>query len=193
MTIAQFIVAYAVCWWLVLFMVLPQGLQMSERPGPGHVPSAPVNPRLKRKFILTTLIAFLPTALIYLVSTQAWAEETIYHVGDGCHHLEKYQPSSDLNATDGAGVNGKKVASADLNPNGNFTMDTVELPLEIPSAGYIDKAAHAADRTGRNVDLSESFIHAGKLTVTRDGDSLLNGKSISGNDYGTDDCDEKKE
>lgn len=193
MTIAQFIVAYAVSWWLVLFMVLPQGLQMAEKPGPGHVPSAPVNPRLKRKFILTSLIAFAPTALIYLVSVEAKAEETIYHVGGGCEPKAKYKPSDDLSTKDGEGAHGKKVKSADLNPNGNFTMDQVDIPLDIPSEKYLDKTAHANNQPGRNVDLSESFIRAGKLSVTKDGDTLLNGKSISNDVYDSGDCNEKKD
>ena len=101
MTIAQFIVAYSVCWWLVLFMVLPQGLAMEQKPGEGHVPSAPANPRLKRKFIITSLIAILPTLLIYFVATEAKAEDTIYHVGGkdngDCDPLETYTTPEGVN------------------------------------------------------------------------------------------------
>ena len=56
---------YAIVWWVVLFTVLPIG-QISyaeagtKTPGGGD-PGAPVNPRLKRKFLTTTWVS----ALIY--------------------------------------------------------------------------------------------------------------------------------
>ena len=108
MTIAQFIVAYSVCWWLVLFMVLPQGVEPEKTPGLGHAPSAPAKPRLKRKIGITSLIAILPTLLIYLLATQAKAEEGIYHASSGCDALETYMPADDVAARDGYGVGGKK-------------------------------------------------------------------------------------
>ncbi|MFZ4540370.1 MAG: DUF1467 family protein [Rickettsiales bacterium] len=186
MTIAQFFVAYATCWWLVLFMLLPSGAQPVQNPAPGHAPSAPANPRLKKKAMWTTLLAILPTLLIYLVATNAKAEETIYHVGsNGCDMLEKYTPSADLSTKDGEGANGKKVKGANLDDTSAFMIGDVDIPIAIPSDNYIDPTKH-------NLDTSQSFIQAGKLTVKQDGDTLLNGKSISGNQYYSGDCNGKK-
>ena len=170
MTIAQCIVAYSVCWWLVLFMVLPQGLTMEKKPGTGHVPSAPSNPRLKRKFIITSFIAILPTLLIYFVATQAKAEDTIYHVGGSgdCAPLENYTMPDGVSTKDGYGVGDKQVLPADLNSSTILgDKDSVDIPLEIPSQKYLDPSKH-------NVDLTESKIQIGKIRVSKDGSVLLN-------------------
>jgi predicted secreted protein len=197
MTIPQFFVAYAVCWWLVLFMLLPSGAAPEQKPALGNAPSAPANPRLKRKFGLATLWAILPTLLIYLVATTAKAEETIYHVGGGCKTLEKHVPAADVLVRDGYGVGDKQVKGANLEGEGAFSTmtDDVTIPLHIPSQTYIDRAAQASGSIntptsihGRNVDLSYSFIHAGELTVKPNGEPLLNGKPILNNDLKTGDC-----
>jgi predicted secreted protein len=141
MTIAQFIVAYAVCWWLVLFMLLPAGAAPAPTPGKGHAPSAPANPRLRLKFRRATLLAFIPTLLIYLVATNVKAQETIYHVGSGCKTLNTHIPAEDLNVRDGYGTGGKKVASANLGGNPNpIATDTIAIPLELPSTRYLNGA-----------------------------------------------------
>ncbi|WP_114391794.1 DUF1467 family protein [Oleisolibacter albus] len=48
---------YFTVWWVVLFAVLPLGVRRSETPAPGHEPGAPAQPRLKWKFLLTSLIS----------------------------------------------------------------------------------------------------------------------------------------
>jgi predicted secreted protein len=175
MTIVQFFVAYAVCWWLVLFMVLPYGLSMPEKPQPGHVPSAPTNPRLRRKFGITTLLAIVPAVLIYFVATAAKAEDTIYRVGSDCAPLSAHVPDADIMATDGQGAGGKKVAPANLN-NESILGDKLSLniPLEIPVDPYLDPAG------SRNVDLSHSFAEVGTLKLEGNDKVLLNGKPIGG-------------
>lgn len=60
MSILQMIIAYSVAWWLVLFMVLPFGIQAPEVPGKGHVPSAPKHLNLKKKFLITSVLALIP-------------------------------------------------------------------------------------------------------------------------------------
>ena len=60
MTILQMIIAYSVAWWLVLFMVLPFGIKAPEVPEKGHVPSAPKNLNLKKKCLITSVLAFIP-------------------------------------------------------------------------------------------------------------------------------------
>jgi predicted secreted protein len=48
---------YLVLWFLVLFTVLPWGIKVAESPEEGHATSAPVNPRLGLKILITTFIA----------------------------------------------------------------------------------------------------------------------------------------
>ncbi|NEX94506.1 DUF1467 family protein [Caulobacter sp. 17J65-9] len=58
---------YLVCWWTVLFAVLPLGTKTHAEMGidlkDGGDPGAPVNPNLKRKFITTTWVS----AIVWLV------------------------------------------------------------------------------------------------------------------------------
>ena len=184
MTIAQIIVAYSVCWWLMLFMVLPHQVAPVKNPQTGNAPSAPANPQIRKKCIWATLLAVLPTLLIYFVATNAKAaDEAIYHASShGCHASATYRPSSDLAIRDAAADS--KVASADLPGTGSdlYTGD-INIPIEIPSANYTNPATH-------NVDLSQSFIDAGRVTVTKRGNTLLNGKPISDNGFNTGDCSE---
>ena len=61
------LVAYLVIWWLVLFMVLPFGVQTQEESGeaiePGTPASAPARSRIGLKLSVTTGIA----ALLWIV------------------------------------------------------------------------------------------------------------------------------
>ena len=64
---------FFVVWWTVLFAVLPLGTRTYAEEGieitDGGDPGAPVNPNLKRKFITTTWIAAVVTAVIWGVVT----------------------------------------------------------------------------------------------------------------------------
>ena len=63
---------YFVVWWIVLFAVLPWGVQSQDEAEdvlPGSDPGAPVRPLLLRKAIATTLVSAAITALGY----GAWA------------------------------------------------------------------------------------------------------------------------
>jgi predicted secreted protein len=53
------IFVYIVVWWVVLFAVLPWGVQRQENPEPGHDPGAPRVTNLKKKLLITTLITFV--------------------------------------------------------------------------------------------------------------------------------------
>ncbi len=55
------IVVFLIIWWLVLFMVLPFGIQREDAPLPGNDPGAPVNPRMWTKIGVTTVI----TAIVF--------------------------------------------------------------------------------------------------------------------------------
>ena len=58
---------YVIIWWVVLFTVLPWGVRAPDEPEPGHVPSAPVKPRLLLKFAITTGIASVLFVIVYFV------------------------------------------------------------------------------------------------------------------------------
>ena len=56
---------YVVIWWVVLFAVLPWGVRTQENPEPGMASSAPVEPRILRKFMITSLVALLVWLVIF--------------------------------------------------------------------------------------------------------------------------------
>ncbi|HYF23449.1 MAG TPA: DUF1467 family protein [Caulobacteraceae bacterium] len=62
---------YIVCWWVVLFAVLPLGMQSHHEagthPNDGGDPGAPVNPNLKRKLITTTWVSAILWAAVMAV------------------------------------------------------------------------------------------------------------------------------
>ena len=70
MTITSAIVLLSVYWFVVLFIVLPINIttQNDERNIiEGTAPSSPVNPNLKRKFSITTIVSvilWIPTCLV---------------------------------------------------------------------------------------------------------------------------------
>jgi len=62
------VAVYFIMWWVVLFAVLPWG---GNRPPAdveeGHATSAPANPRIKQKFIATTLISAVLWIILELI------------------------------------------------------------------------------------------------------------------------------
>ena len=69
MGITGSIIVYVMIWWIVFFSVLPIGIKskkevFKEKIG-GIDPGAPKNPKIGKKFLLTTLITTLIFAVIY--------------------------------------------------------------------------------------------------------------------------------
>ena len=62
---------YLTIWWTVLFAVLPLGTvthaEAGIDKGDGGDPGAPVDPKLKRKFITTTWISAILFAILWAV------------------------------------------------------------------------------------------------------------------------------
>ena len=60
---------YFIIWWLVLFTILPWGVQSAHEAGvevePGHESAAPLNPNLRRKLVITTLVAAVVYGFYY--------------------------------------------------------------------------------------------------------------------------------
>lgn len=66
MSIVSAIVVYLLAWWISLFAVLPWGLSYdASQKDDGHMPGAPQIPNLKKKFMITTVIAFVVLGIVY--------------------------------------------------------------------------------------------------------------------------------
>jgi len=61
------IAVYATIWWVVIFAVLPWGVRTPDNVEAGHASSAPVEPRLARKALITTVISAVIWICIDLV------------------------------------------------------------------------------------------------------------------------------
>ena len=70
MTITSAIVLLSVYWFIILFIVLPINVTTQNDQKnviEGTAPSSPVNPNLKRKFSITTIVSiilWIPTCLV---------------------------------------------------------------------------------------------------------------------------------
>ena len=58
---------YVVIWVVILFMVLPWGVRIPEKIEKGYATSAPENPHMGIKLLVTSLIAALLWVVAYLV------------------------------------------------------------------------------------------------------------------------------
>ena len=71
MTFANHIVVFLVCWWMVLFLVLPWGVkghhESDEDYPDGIEPGSPVKANMGRKVIITTGITFVLWAIFWAV------------------------------------------------------------------------------------------------------------------------------
>jgi len=67
------IALYFVIWWMILFAVLPLGVRSQFETGevvPGSEGAAPQQPMLLKKVAITTVIATIVFAIVYLVVTR---------------------------------------------------------------------------------------------------------------------------
>ncbi len=70
MTITSAIVLLSVYWFIILFIILPINVTTQNDESniiEGTAPSSPVNPNLKRKFSITTIVSiilWIPTCLV---------------------------------------------------------------------------------------------------------------------------------
>jgi len=64
------VAVFFLIWWVVLFAVLPWGVHSQHETGdiaPGTDPGAPVLPHLRRKLVVTTLVAGVLFVACYVV------------------------------------------------------------------------------------------------------------------------------
>ena len=66
----EIIVIFVVIWWLVLFMVLPFGIQKDDEIVGGNDPGAPKNPMLKKKIILTSIISLVLSFIVSVIKNE---------------------------------------------------------------------------------------------------------------------------
>lgn len=73
MNIATIILVYVIAWWMVFFAALPVGVKSQhespEEAVPGTEHAAPINPNLKKKMLVTSLIALVLTVAYYFLAT----------------------------------------------------------------------------------------------------------------------------
>ncbi len=65
MTIFTGFMVYLMTFWTVLFCVLPWGNKRHENEEEGLAGSAPANPRIKQKFIITALVSAIIWGIIF--------------------------------------------------------------------------------------------------------------------------------
>jgi predicted secreted protein len=71
MSITGSIVVFIILWWLILFMILPRNINSQQEKGgiiEGTDPGAPSNPNIFKKLVLTTAIASLLFAIIFVLT-----------------------------------------------------------------------------------------------------------------------------
>ncbi len=61
------IIVYVLIWWIIFFSILPVGIQSNKEKFKENIegidPGAPKNPRIAKKFLITTII----TSIIFIV------------------------------------------------------------------------------------------------------------------------------
>ncbi len=68
-------VLFAVFWFMTLFIILPLRLTTQGEAGTtvkGTLESAPENPQLKRRFLLTTVVALVLWGIAVAIITSGW-------------------------------------------------------------------------------------------------------------------------
>ena len=69
MGITGSIIVYVLIWWIIFFSVLPIGIQSNKETFreklEGNDPGAPKNPKIAKKFLITTIITSIIFVVIY--------------------------------------------------------------------------------------------------------------------------------
>ena len=65
------IIIYVMIWWIVFFSVLPVGIQSNKETFKDNIegidPGAPKNPKIAKKFLITTIITSILFIMIYYI------------------------------------------------------------------------------------------------------------------------------
>ncbi len=69
MGITGSIIVYVLIWWIIFFSVLPVGIRSNKEPFRDKIegidPGAPKNPKILKKFCITTIITTIIFIVIY--------------------------------------------------------------------------------------------------------------------------------
>ena len=69
MGITGSIIVYVLIWWIIFFSVLPVGIQSNKEKFKERIegidPGAPINPKISKKFLITTIITSIVFIVIY--------------------------------------------------------------------------------------------------------------------------------
>ena len=64
---------YVIIWWIVVFTILPIGIVKPDKIEKGHAEGAPLNPQILKKFLITSVIAFVLWLIIfYFIKNQVF-------------------------------------------------------------------------------------------------------------------------
>jgi len=163
MSLFELILVYIISWWLALFMVLPWGVRMAASPGAGHAPSAPANPKLRKKLLVTSLLAFVGPLIGIGISAARAEPAGIYHAGSNdCAPPADMATDASINATDSNATLG-----------GTVDMGQVPTFLDAPASDYTNNDA-IRDRA------PFSNVQVGVITTdTATGETRMNGQPIT--------------
>ena len=67
MTFLTAVFIYLLVWWVVIFAVLPLGVERHDDAGKGYDAGAPNNAQIKKKLIMTTVISFVIVLAMYIL------------------------------------------------------------------------------------------------------------------------------
>ena len=71
MSITGSIIVYVMIWWIIFFSILPVGIKSNKEVFKetieGSDPGAPKNPKIARKFLITTIITSIFFIMIYYI------------------------------------------------------------------------------------------------------------------------------
>ena len=69
MGITGSIIIFVIIWWIIFFSVLPVGIQSNKEKFKERIegidPGAPKNPKIAKKFLITTIITTLIFGVVY--------------------------------------------------------------------------------------------------------------------------------
>jgi predicted secreted protein len=66
------IIVYVLVWWVALFAILPLWVAPAEPGDLGHAAGAPKQPLLRRKVLVTSLVAAIIWIAIYALVRSPW-------------------------------------------------------------------------------------------------------------------------
>jgi len=67
MTFSIGLIVYVMIWVVVLFLVLPWGVNVPDETALGHATSAPENPHIGLKFLITSVLSGFLWVVAYLI------------------------------------------------------------------------------------------------------------------------------